>query len=317
MTRLSVLLPVRNGMPYLPQAVESILTQSFTDFELLVINNGSTDGTADYLRAVADSRLRVLSPGSIGLARSLNIGLAQARGQYVARHDADDRSAPDRFARQVEFLDANPGIAVLGTCVGFIDGDGIEVIDGWTQTVREQQDPAQTPEQILAMMPLTCCIAHGSVMMRTAVALRAGGYNPATVPAEDYDLWLRLLPDHGIAKLPDRLYDYRVHADQSSSARRSEQQARTIEAKLRYVRRQIPELPRPVRLVLPCDNYGATLFRKIGPAEGYDASIRVSPVARGTDVVAVTDFSAIPYYQQVLAATTQCRQFGNLFVCSG
>ncbi len=314
--RLSVLMPVRNGMPYLAEALDSILDQTFTDFELLVVNNGSRDGTIEHLRRRNDPRIRVLSPGNIGLARALNIGLAQAKGRYVARHDADDRSAPNRFARQVAFLDANPGTAVLATCVKFVDEHGDEVSDAWTATIREQQDPAQTPQQIFAMMPLTCCIAHGSVMMRTSVALGAGGYNPATVPAEDYDLWLRLLPDHAIAKLPDRLYDYRVHGDQSSSSRRSEQQARTIEAKLRYVRRQMPELPRPVRLVLPCDNYGATLFRKFGPAEGYDPSIRASPVARGTDVVAVTDFAAIPYYQQVLGATTDCRQFGNVFVCS-
>lgn len=317
MTRLSVLLPVRNGMPFLADAVESMLAQTFVDFELLVINNGSTDGTAGYLETITDPRLRVLAPGSIGLARSLNLGLAEAKGEYIARQDADDRSAPDRLARQAEYLDAHPEVAVLATCVNFIDQDGAEVNDRWTQTIREQQDPAQSPEQIVAMMPLTCCIAHGSVMMRTVVAVRAGGYNPATVPAEDYDLWLRLLPDHSIAKLPARLYDYRVHGDQSSTAARSEQQARTIEAKLRYVRRQVPELPRPVRLVLPCDNYGATLFRQYGPSEGYDPSIDASPVARGTDVVAVTDFSAIPYYQQVLTATTDCRQFGNLFVCRG
>lgn len=317
MIEISVLMPVRNGMPFLPEAVQSILGQTLGDFELLVINNGSTDGTLDYLKTVRDARVRVLSPGNIGLARALNIGLAQARGEYVARHDADDRSAPERFARQVSFLDAHPEVAVLGTCVNFVGAGGSEVRDARTETVRTQQDPAQTPEQILAMMPLTCCVAHGSVMMRAAVAVKAGGYNPATVPAEDYDLWLRLLPHHAIAKLPERLYDYRVHDEQSSGARRSEQQARTIEAKLRYVRRQVPGLPRPVRLVLPCDNYGATLFRQCGPAEGYDPTIRASPVARGTDVVAVTDFSAIPYYQQVLTATTQCRQFGNLFVCSG
>ncbi|MFM8535617.1 MAG: glycosyltransferase [Acidimicrobiia bacterium] len=291
-------------------------TQTCADFELLIINNGSTDGTSSYLRGVRDSRLRVLSVGDAGLAGALNIGLAAAAGEYVARHDADDRSLPSRFERQVAFLDANPNVAVLGSCVNFIDQYGADVVDSWTQSIREQQDPAQSPEDILAMMPLTCCIAHGSVMMRTAVAREAGGYDPATVPAEDYDLWLRLLPDHQLAQLPDRLYDYRVHPEQSSGARRSEQQARTIEAKLRYVRRRVPALPRPVRLVLPCNNYGATIFRKIGPAEGYDPAIRASAVARGTDVVAVTDFSAIPYYQQVLTATTDCRQFGNLFVCS-
>ena len=93
--------------------------------------------------------------------------------------------------------------------------------NAWTRTVRVQQDPAQAPEQILAMMPLTRCITHGSVMMRADVLRAAGGYDQAMVPAEDYDL--RLLPRHQLVKLQDRLYAYRVHDDQSSTVRRRQQ----------------------------------------------------------------------------------------------
>ena len=151
-------------------------------------------------------------------------------------------------------------------------------------------------------------------MMRTGVLLAAGGYDQATVPAEDYDLWLRLLPRHKLVKLPERLYTYRVHGEQSSTARRSEQMTRVVEAKLRYVRRRVPSLPDPVRLVLPCNDRGADLFRRVGPSEGYDPAIRANAASRVADVVAVTDFSKLPYYAMALAAASECRQFGNLFV---
>jgi len=311
---VSVLLPVRNGMPYLPIAIESLLAQTFGDFEIIVVDDGSTDGTAGYLRGLSDPRLRVLSPGGLGLAAALNLGLAEARGRYIARQDADDWSMLERFATQVGYLDAHPDVALVATCADYVDGHGQPIESAWTRTVREQQDPAQTPEQLLAMMPLTCCITHGSVMMRAEALRAAGGYDQAMVPAEDYDLWLRLLPAHKLLKLPDRLYAYRVHDDQSSTVRRSDQMARVIEAKLRYVRRQVPGLPRPVRLVLPCNDRGAELFRRVGPAEGYDPGIRATAASRVADVVVVTDFSKVPYYAMALAAASECQQFGNLFV---
>lgn len=312
--RVSVLLPVRNGMPYLPEAIESLVNQSFGRFELIVINDGSTDGTAAYLAGLGDSRLRVISSAGAGLAAALNAGIAEARGQYIARQDADDWSMRERFASQVAYLDAHPEVALVSTCADYVDGAGNVMENAWTRTVRVQQDPAQAPEQILAMMPLTCCITHGSVMMRADVLRAAGGYDQAMVPAEDYDLWLRLLPRHQLVKLHDRLYAYRVHDDQSSTVRRPEQMSRVIEAKLRYVRRRVPSLPHPVRLVLPCNDRGADLFRRVGPSEGYDPTIRATAASRVADVVAVTDFSKVPYYAMALNAASQCQQFGNLFV---
>lgn len=311
---ISVLLPVRNGMPYLPIAIESLLAQTFGDFEIIAIDDGSTDGTADYLRGLRDPRLRSISPGGAGLAAALNAGLVEARGRFIARQDADDWSMPERFARQAAYLDAHQDITLVATCAGYVDGAGRPVDNAWTRTVRSQQDPAQSPDRILRLMPLTCCLTHGSVMMRAGALREAGGYDPAMVPAEDYDLWLRLLPHHKLAKLPDRLYAYRVHDEQSSTARRADQMARAIEAKLRYVRRRVPNLPRPVRLVLPCNDRGADLFRRVGPSEGYDPGIKANAASRAADVVVVTDFSKVPYYARALAAASECQQFGNLFV---
>jgi len=315
--RVSVLLPVRNGMPYLPEAIESLVTQTFADFELIVINDGSTDGTAAYLEGIGDRRVRVILPGGSGLAAALNTGLAEARGRYIARQDADDWSRRDRFAIEVAHLDGHPDVALVSSCADYVDGGGRPVDNAWTRTVRAQQDPAQTPEQILRMMPLTCCITHGSVMMRADVLREAGGYDQAMEPAEDYDLWLRLLPRHQLVKLPERLYAYRMHDEQSSTARRADQMTRVIDAKLRYVRRQVPNLPHPVRLVLPCNDRGADLFRRVGPSHGYDPMIRANAVSSVTDVVVVTDFAKVPYYAMALAAAADCRQFGNLFVRNG
>ena len=308
---VSVLLPVRNGLPYLSAAVESVLRQTFTDIEVLVIDDGSTDGTAAWLRTLTDPRVRVLAPSTPGLASALNTGLAAARGRYIARQDADDWSAPERLARQVAWLEARQDVDVLATTVAFVDEAGLPVDSAWTATVRTQWDAAVTPAQIAALMPLTCCIFHATVLARTAVLREAGGYDQATVPAEDYDLWLRLLPARRFARLSDALYTVRVHAASSSAVGRDAQRARVIEAKLRYVRRQAPRLPWPARLVLPCDDRGAAVFRDVGPGLGF---VPVDAPVAAADVVVVTDFAALPAFSTALAGGGAFDAFGNVFV---
>ncbi len=311
---VSVLLPVRNGMPFLPAAVDSLLRQTLRNFELLVIDDGSSDGTADYLRGLADHRVRVLSSQSSGLASALNAGLAVARGRFIARHDADDWSGPERLERQVAWLRDRPDVDVLATAASFVNDLDEPVDSPWTRTVHEQWDAALAPDQIATLMPLTCCIFHATVLARAAILREAGGYDQATVPAEDYDLWLRLLPTHRFARLPERLYTVRLHAASSSAVRRAEQTARVIEAKLRYVRRQVPGLPWPVRMALPCADRGADLFRRVGPAVGYEPTTGEDVALTSATVVAVTDFAALPGYASTLAATNDYQQFGNVFV---
>ncbi len=312
---ISVLLPVRNGMPYLPLAIESLRSQTFRDFEVIVVDDHSTDGTAAYLRGLDDRRFRIESSRGPGLAAALNTGLELARASCIARQDADDWSAPDRLERQRSWLTAHPDIDVLASSVSFVDERGEPVDSLWTRAVREGWDAATGPDDIAALMPLTCCIFHATVLARTSVLRRAGGYDQAMVPAEDYDLWLRLLPAHRFARLPDRLYTVRMHASSSSTVHRAEQTERVIAAKLRFLRRQIPGLPRPARLALPCDDRGAALFRRVGPSEGFvEVAGGMGTPGSGADVVAVTDFSAVSRYQSILAPEAGYRQFGNLFV---
>lgn len=312
---ISVILPVRNGMPYLPRAIDSILTQTWTDFELLVIDDGSVDQTRAYLATIGDSRVRVLDTEDRGLAPALNTGLHAARAPYVARQDADDWSSPDRLESQIVSLTEHPDVDVLATAVDFVDVTDTPVADAWTERIRAQWDAATTPAQIAALMPLTCCLFHATVMARTDVLRRAGGYDPAMVPAEDYDLWLRLLPYARFARHPRALYSVRVHAASSSVRRRTDQIDRVITAKLRHLRRVCPGLPRRPSLALPCADRGAQFFQRIAPRENFVMNGRdPSAVGATADVVAVTDFSMLDDYAAVLTVDNRYRQIGNLFV---
>ena len=194
---------VYDGLPYVRDAVRSVLGQTYKDFELLVIDDCSTDGTAAELERVADGddRLRIVrNDENVGLTRSLNRGLDEARGEYVARHDADDRSAPERLARQVAYLNANPDVAVVGTGARLVDASD-HVID--TRVV------LRTPT--LADFRAKNHLIHGSILARRSVLRDHGGYDEFFEYSQDYDLWLRLAESNALRNLPDPLYDLREH----------------------------------------------------------------------------------------------------------
>jgi hypothetical protein len=207
--RVSVILPVRNGGAYLPLAVGSVLTQSAGDFELLVIDDHSQDGAVEALEA-SDARLRRLVNPGRGLVDALNFGLAEARGEFIARMDADDIALPDRLARQIAFLDRRPEIAVVGAQVAFIDATG-------QPTGERTHFPTDPAAVAAALMTRGCVLKHPSVLARREVMRGAGGYRAAVAKAEDYDLWLRLSEHHRLANLPETLLNYRVHANQIST----------------------------------------------------------------------------------------------------
>jgi len=203
---VTVLLPVYNAMPYLAETLASIFAQTCTHYELLAIDDGSTDGSTDVLRAVNDPRLRVVEHSSNqGLIATLNEGLGLARGSYIARMDSDDVMHPERLQRQVEHLEAHPETAVLATFVDLVNADG-ETTGTW------DIDRATADEtSIRAMLPRTNCIAHPTVMMRRS-ALAGMRYDPRQQGAEDWDLWLRMLEQGArITKLPEALLKYRIH----------------------------------------------------------------------------------------------------------
>ena len=205
MPAVSVVLPVRNGAATLAQALTSILAQTFTDFELIAIDDGSTDATSPILAATRDPRLRILTQPATGLVPALNRGVTEARAPLIARMDADDIAKPERLARQVQAMAAHPTAAVIGTAIEIIDSSG--------RILRTESRP-HSAGAISAALAQANCIAHPTVMMRRAAAREAGLYRPAFLQAEDYDLWLRIAERHDLLNLAEPLLQYRDHAAQ-------------------------------------------------------------------------------------------------------
>ncbi len=204
---VSVVMSVFNGGKYLREAVESVLSQTFGDLELIVIDDGSTDASRAVLDSLAlgDARLKIYSQSNRGLVGSLNRGCGAARGKYIARMDADDVSLPGRLELQVGFLERNPEIALLGGAVEFIDGDGRALM---TQT--NPEDDAGIRKAFSRGSPFW----HPTVIMRKEALESVNGYRAVVVDAEDLDLWLRLAESCRMANLKDVVLQYRLHPHQ-------------------------------------------------------------------------------------------------------
>jgi GT2 family glycosyltransferase len=223
--QVSVILPVYNSEAYLAAAVESILNQSFEDFELIAVEGGSSDRSPEILSGFAgrDARVRVVRQSARGLVGALNHGISLARGEFLARMDADDVSRPERFERQLRFLHDNPTIAVVGSAITLIDDRG--------RQIREIDYPLG-PYEVARSLETGSALAHPAVMMRREAVQRMGGYREVLDHAEDYDLWLRMSEQHGLANLPDRLLLYRHHASKRGCVFAFEQELHTQAARL-------------------------------------------------------------------------------------
>ncbi len=204
---ISVIMPAYNTSPHLAEAIQSILAQSFTDFELLVINDGSTDGSADIVRSYRDARVALIeNPVNKGLAYSLNRAIGLAHGKYIARMDADDIAHVDRLKKQYEFMEDNTAIDVCGT---------------WAETIDARPKIMRYPscdEEIKSTLFFKTAFAHPTVMFR-ASSLKDGGWQYADVVAEDYDLWCRMAWRFRMANLPEVLLHYRIHPQQITAAK--------------------------------------------------------------------------------------------------
>jgi glycosyltransferase involved in cell wall biosynthesis len=199
---ISVLLPVYNCEKYLGAALESVLRQTYQTFEVLVVDDGSVDNSYAVAKRFGDPRIRVLRQENQGLAAALNVGLAQVRGKYVARQDADDISLPERLGRQVEFLERHPECALLGTAAQIFEGD--------KPTERFHRHPTDCPRLRFELL-LNNPFVHTSVMFRKDAVLSLGGYStdPSRQPPEDYELWSRLARKWEVRNLADVLVHYR------------------------------------------------------------------------------------------------------------
>jgi glycosyltransferase involved in cell wall biosynthesis len=208
--QVSVVMPVRNGARWLGEALASVFAQSRPDWELIAIDDGSTDDTPRVLDeyATRDQRIRVIRQEPLGLVSALNRGLADVRSPLVARLDADDRALPDRLERQMRHLAAHPEIGLLGSWAQEIDEYGNR---------RGQMRPATQPDELGRILLEANPLVHSSVMFRTDLARRLGGFRPAFRAAEDYDLWLRLAESTRIANLPEILVEYRWHGGNVTS----------------------------------------------------------------------------------------------------
>lgn len=214
--KISVIMAVYNGERHLREAMESILGQTFGNFEFIVIDDGSTDSTARILRSFEDPRLKVKRQENVGLTKSLNKALSMAKGDYVARQDADDVSSRERFEKQVAFLDANPDIALVGSWMTHIDGEG--------DTIGITRLPTD-PDRIAAALPISNEFCHGSIMARRTALQSLGGYREQFTYAQDYDLVLRLSEQARLANIPDVLYRHRLALDMISIKQRGRQSA--------------------------------------------------------------------------------------------
>jgi glycosyltransferase involved in cell wall biosynthesis len=202
--RISVLLPVYNAERYVAAAVQSILDQTFPDFEVILINDGSTDGSLAILErfAALDPRIRLVSRENRGLVETLNEGVSLARGEYIARMDADDIALPERFARQLAYMDAHPECVALGCRIYVIDCDGAPLrAQRRIHCTHEEMDAAQLQGKPGVIM-------HPTAMIRRDALRRINGYRQ---PLEDFDLWLRLAEVGKLANLPEILLHYRLH----------------------------------------------------------------------------------------------------------
>jgi glycosyltransferase involved in cell wall biosynthesis len=237
---VTVLMPVFDARDYLAESLESVLGQSFGDFELLVVDDGCTDGSSAILDAHArrDRRIRILRQPNRGVVASLRRGIAEARAPFIARMDADDVALPDRLALQHRAMTARPELAVLGSAIRVTDAARQPIKDHLFET-----DPAVVRDNLL-VVERHWVVAHPAVMMRTEVVRAAGAYRSQFLHAEDYDLWLRLSERHDIGNLDELLLEHRV-LDGSVTRRNHDQQKLAVVAAMHCALRRRQGHPDP------------------------------------------------------------------------
>lgn len=224
--KITVLLPTMNSERFLRETLQSIAAQTYRDFEVVAVDSGSRDGTLGILADAWGFPMRVLDASGKNLPESLNLGIQQAAGEYIARIDADDVAEPERFGLQVSFLDAHPEAALVGGQIRIIDERGASL-----GTRRYPTDP-QRVRQGLAVKNV---IAHPAVMFRRQAALAAGLYDPKPPlgQCEDYDLWLRMLGQGELANLDVPVLRYRLHGGALKATRTRSILKATLQVKQR------------------------------------------------------------------------------------
>jgi glycosyltransferase involved in cell wall biosynthesis len=223
---------VYNGATYLEDAINSILQQTYANFELIIVNDASTDATPEILQKFDDCRIRVLTNSeNLGLTKSLNRGIGAARGRYIARMDADDLSLPHRLERQWQFLEEHPDFALVGSSYYQIDENGH--ILSLIRVLTADSD-------LRAGLRQQNWFGHGSVMMRRKAVQQMNGYDEQFTYAQDYDLWLRLSEHFEVANLEEPLYCWRASSSCISRSKTEEQEHFADLARQKAMARETP-----------------------------------------------------------------------------
>jgi glycosyltransferase involved in cell wall biosynthesis len=210
--QVSVILPVFNCEKYIFKSVTSILNQTFKNLECIIIDDCSTDNTIAVIETIDDDRIRLIrKKHNTGYVESLNMGIREAKGKYIARMDADDISLPERLAKQVDFLDHHQHTAVVATKIKLIDENDV-ITGNW-----KNDQLTHTSADIISYLPKGNCLCHPSMMIQRSV-LEEYTYDTNQYGSEDWDLWLRLIANgYVIEKLPEVLLHYRITTDSVSA----------------------------------------------------------------------------------------------------
>jgi GT2 family glycosyltransferase len=289
---LSVLMPVYDGERFLAEAIESILGQSFANFEFIIIDDGSRDSSGDIIDCYAerDRRIRVFHQHNCGLVETLNRGIELARAPLIARMDADDVSLPGRFELQLARFDSRPKLGVVG---GFVN-----IVDQLGRFVRLGSYPVGG-EELRRFLLDGAPLAHPTAVLRRDVLTTVGGYRRSYQHAEDYDLWLRIhSAGYEIENVPTPVLSYRQHGESVSLRHPRQQRLATLVARLAH-RARTAGLPDPTDAIGAIDETTINLFpaklRRDIDAELFVLKHNVLSLADlPTIVQAVRDYGALP-----------------------
>ena len=239
--RLSILMPVYKTAPYLREAMDSMLAQTFTDFELIVLNDCSPDKAEELLDTYDDPRIvRYKGEKNVGLSNVLNVGIEMARGKYIARMDSDDVSLPRRLQIQVEYLEAHPEIDLVSV--------GMRLFGAKEGTWIRELNAEKVKIEALFHSP----VLHASSVWRKDAFEKQGlRFRQEMVPAEDYDLWVRaMLKGLKLVNLPEVLYEYRIH-DAQATLQTDKTTAKSREVQVAYLQKALPSLSDKNREAFP------------------------------------------------------------------
>lgn len=244
---VTVLMSVYNGERFLKEAIESILTQTFTDFEFLIINDGSKDNSVKIIESYDDPRIRLINnEKNLKLIASLNKGVSLSRGRYIARMDCDDISMPERLEKEVNFLENNHDYGLVGTWYTVIDG---ESKDQFNRSYPSSND------LIKLFLSLNCPLAHGSIMGRTEL-FKQNSYGSKEYPAvEDYELWLRMSRTTKIYNIPEYLFKYRVYGESFSDSKTQLMYNQTLELSKKSYKENVDMYKKLIREQILSDAY--------------------------------------------------------------